>query len=75
MALSYFHHLRFISYISFVSNFFALFGLVGVLANVIPIAQDPTSLPSVNSFSNIFLFFGQAVFAFEGIGVVSLCYF
>ena len=48
-----------------------MFGLGGVLADVIPIASDPTQLPQLGSFSNFALFFGQSVFAFEGIGVVS----
>ena len=71
LGLSYIDHLTFISYISIIANFLALFGLGGVLADVIPIAQDPTKLPQFGSFSNFALFFGQAVFAFEGIGVVS----
>eukprot|EP00794_Sanderia_malayensis_P020155 gene20155-22129_t len=70
LILSYFDHLTFISYISFGSNFLSLFGLAGVLADVIPLAQSPTSLPAFNSISTFALFFGQAVFAFEGIGVI-----
>lgn len=71
LAPSYIDHLTFISYISITANFLALFGLGGVLADVIPIASDPTKLPQLGSFSNFALFFGQSVFAFEGIGVVS----
>ena len=72
LAPSYIDHLTFISYISIAANFFALFGLGGVLADVIPIASDPTKLPHVGNFRNFALFFGQSVFAFEGIGVVSI---
>ena len=71
LAPSYIDHLKFISYISITANFLALFGLAGVLADVIPIASNPTKLPQIGSFSNFALFFGQSVFAFEGIGVVS----
>jgi len=70
LAPSYIDHLKFISYISIVANFLALFGLAGVLADVIPIASNPTKLPQIGSFSNFALFFGQSVFAFEGIGVI-----
>lgn len=71
LALCYIDHLTFISYISIIANFLALFGLAGVLADVIPMASEPTKLTQFGTFSNFALFFGQAVFAFEGIGVVS----
>ena len=72
LCFSFIDHLTFISYISIIANFFALFGLFGVLYDVIPLASNPTKLPLFNSFSTFALFFGQSVFAFEGIGVVSL---
>ena len=70
LGLSYIDHLKFISYISIIANFLALFGLAGVLADVLPLATNPAKLPQFNTFSNFALSFGQAVFAFEGIGVV-----
>ncbi|XP_065057224.1 proton-coupled amino acid transporter 1-like [Rhopilema esculentum] len=70
LGFSFIDHLTFISYISIIANFFALFGLFGVLYNVIPLASNPTKLPLFNSFSTFALFFGQSVFAFEGIGVI-----
>ena len=73
LCFSFIDHLTFISYISILSYMtIALFGLFGVLYDVIPLASNPTKLPLFNSFCTFALFFGQSVFAFEGIGVVSL---
>ena len=70
IALSYVSNLKFIAYISAVSNVFAILGIAGVLTYLIPHLKDPSTLPKYSSFSSFALFFGQAVFAFEGIGVV-----
>ncbi|WAQ98938.1 S36A3-like protein [Mya arenaria] len=55
---------------SAVANVFNLFGLVVIFVHLLNTFPDFLARPAVGNLSTLPLFFGQAVFAFEGIGLV-----
>ena len=79
ILFSFIHNLNHLAPLSAIANVCVLFGVVATFVYLGKHLQDPDNLPAFAGWSTLPLFFGTAVFAFEGIGVVCfkqiLCYF
>jgi len=72
LSLAFIQKLKFIAYISTAANLLCCFGLTGTYQYLFFNLQDPGKFPASAPLREFPLFFGTALFAFEGIGVVSL---
>jgi len=71
LSLAFIQKLKFIAYISTAANLLCCFGLTGTYQYLFFNLQDPGKFPASAPLREFPLFFGTALFAFEGIGVVS----
>ncbi|ELU12760.1 hypothetical protein CAPTEDRAFT_170430 [Capitella teleta] len=62
--------LKYLAMFSLAANFLTFFGLVVILQCCFRNLQPVTSLPVFNTANGLALYFGTAIYAFEGIGVV-----
>ena len=67
-------HLKYIAAFSSVANLLTIFGLAVILVYCFCHLQPVSSFPAFGSFKGLAIFFGQAIFTFEGIAVVSCFY-
>ena len=70
ILFSFIRNLNHLAPLSTIANVCVLFGLVIVFVYLGSHLQDPHKLPAFAGWNTLPLFFGTAVFAFEGIGVV-----
>ncbi|XP_002154489.2 proton-coupled amino acid transporter 1 isoform X1 [Hydra vulgaris] len=70
LLLSFIRKLNFIAYLSTFANVLCFFGLVGTFQYLLFNLQNPAIYPASKPIREFPLFFGTALFAFEGIGVV-----
>ena len=63
-------NLKILAYFSAFANFINLIGFMLILANLLQDIPDIRTRRSVADVNNLPLFFGQVLFAFEGIGLV-----
>lgn len=61
-----------LSYFTTAGNVIILFGIGIIFQYLVTNMQDPAQLPATNGILNACISFGQIVYAFEGIAVVSL---
>lgn len=62
-----------LSYFSYVANFLNFAGLIFVLYYVVQGSPPQSERPAFLGWYDMPLYFGTAVYAFEGIGLVSTC--
>ena len=72
IVLSFIRSLERLAYLSLLANFLCLLGLVITFQYLARCLQSPKNFPMFAGLSKLPLFFGTAIFSFEGIGVVSL---
>lgn len=72
IALSFIKNLNTLSWISLTSNVLQIVGLVCIFYYLFTNLSDPSALPVFAGIEKFPLFFGVAIYAFEGIGVVSI---
>jgi len=70
LSLAYIQKLKFIAYISTAANLLSFFGLMGTYQYLFFHLENPASFPASAPLKEFPLFFGTALFAFEGIGIV-----
>lgn len=70
LSLAYIQKLKFIAYISTAANLLSFFGLFGTYQYLFFNLQNPGKFQASAPMKEFPLFFGTALFAFEGIGVV-----
>ena len=71
ILFSFIHNLNHLAVLSVVANVCVFLGLAATFVYLGQHLKDPASLPQFAGWGTMPLFFGTAVFAFEGIGVVS----
>lgn len=71
LILSFIKRLTIISYLSAVANVLCFVGLVGTYQFLFFNIGNPGDYPAFGPLKELPLFFGTALFAFEGIGIVS----
>jgi proton-coupled amino acid transporter len=62
--------LKYLAPFSLIANILTFFGLIVILQYCFRNLHDVSSLPAFNNFKGLALYFGTAIYAFEGIGVV-----
>lgn len=72
IVLSFIRSLERLAYLSLLANFLCFLGLVITFQYLARCLQSPKKFPAFAGLSKLPLFFGTAIFSFEGIGVVSL---
>lgn len=70
IALSFIKNLNTLSWISLTSNVLQIVGLVCIFYYLFTNLSDPSALPVFAGIEKFPLFFGVAIYAFEGIGVI-----
>ena len=75
VLLSFIKSLEKLAYLSMFANVLCFLGLIITLQYLARCLQDPRSFPLFAGPSKLPLFFGTAIFSFEGIGVVSFVHF
>ena len=72
LSLAFIKKLSIIAYLSAIANLLCFFGLFGTYQYLIFNLHNPGNYPAYAPIKEFPLFFGVALFAFEGIGVVSI---
>ncbi len=70
VLLSFIKSLERLAYLSLLANVLCFAGLIVTFQYLGRCLQDPATFPKFAGASKLPLFFGTAIFAFEGIGVV-----
>eukprot|EP00112_Aurelia_sp_Birch-Aquarium-sp1_P024378 Seg769.1 transcript_id=Seg769.1/GoldUCD/mRNA.D3Y31 product="Proton-coupled amino acid transporter 1" protein_id=Seg769.1/GoldUCD/D3Y31 len=70
IVLSFIRSLERLAYLSLLANFLCFLGLVITFQYLARCLQSPKKFPAFAGLSKLPLFFGTAIFSFEGIGVV-----
>ena len=65
-------NLKSLAPLSIVANILTMTGLLIILWYCVQDIPSVTNYPAFNTWSGLALYFGTAIYAFEGIGVVSL---
>lgn len=63
-------HLKYLAPFSMLANVITFFGLLVILQHCFRNLQSIEDLPAFNTWGGLALYFGTAIYAFEGIGVV-----
>ena len=72
VAFSFIKNLDTLSWVSLISNILLLSGVICIFYYIFTNMHNPSSLPSFAGIKKFPLFFGVAVYAYEGIGLVRI---
>ena len=74
LSMAYIQKLKFIAYISAAANVLSFVGILGTYQYLFFHLENPANFPATAPLREFPLFFGTALFAFEGIGIVSIVF-